>query len=192
MEEVERPDLPSQAWYVKEWNEDRGESQPVPFAKGYKFSFAPEDELYNISISSETGELELFDGRPRSERLVCAQQSITAKSRWSQNGISVQEKRIGYVNQYSIQPGRLCTFQEKFAVIELDKYDNDYPTTASLLHVNADGSKDVVYSAAVTEPISWQRYKYVNFDLQKSMKQVCTLFNMVIRKQNIPDCKRCL
>ncbi|MDI9539160.1 MAG: glycoside hydrolase family 9 protein [Bacteroidota bacterium] len=169
MEEVERPDLPSQAWYVKEWNEDRGESQPVPFAKGYKFSFAPEDELYNISISSETGELELFDGRDRAQNgwyvlsnLITGGKSGDVVAKWH---IRPRVKK-NWVREPNIAFSQVgyAPFQEKFAVIELDKYDNDYPTTASLLHVNADGSKDVVYSAAVTEPISWQRYKYVNFD----------------------------
>ena len=169
MEEVERPDLPSQAWYVKEWNVDRGDSQPVPFAKGYKFSFAPEDELYNISIISDTGELELFDGRDRAQNgwyvlsnLITGGKSGDVVAKWH---IRPRVKK-NWVREPNIAFSQVgyAPFQEKFAVIELDKYDNNYPTTASLLHVNADGSKDVVYTAEVTEPISWQRYKYVNFD----------------------------
>jgi len=169
MEEVERPDLPSQAWYVKEWNVDRGDSQPVPFAKGYKFSFAPEDELYNISIISDTGELELFDGRDRAQNgwyvlsnLITGGKSGDVVAKWH---IRPRVKK-NWVREPNIAFSQVgyAPFQEKFAVIELDKYDNDYPTTASLLHVNADGSKEAVYTAAVTEPISWMRYKYVNFD----------------------------
>ncbi len=169
MAETERPNLPTQAWYVKEWNTDRGESQPVPFAKGYGFSFAPEDELYNISITSDTGELELFDGRDRAQNgwyvlsgLIPSGKSGDVVAKWHirpkviQNW--VREPNIAF-SQAGYAPN-----QEKFAVMELDKYDNNYPTTASLLHVNADGSKDEVYTASVTEPVSWQRYKYVNFD----------------------------
>lgn len=172
MEETERPNLPSQAWYVKEWNADRGESQPNPFAKGYGFSFAPEDELYNISITSDTGELELFDGRDRAQNgwyvlsdLIPGGRNGDVVAKWhirpkvKQNW--VREPNIAF-SQAGYAPE-----QEKFAVMELDKYDNNYPTTASLLHVNADGSKDVVYSADVTAPVSWQRYQYVNFDFSE-------------------------
>ena len=169
MAETERPDLPSQAWYVKEWNTDRGESQPLPFAKGYGFSFAPEDELYNICITSDTGELELFDGRDRAQNgwyvlsgLIPGGKSGDVVAKWhirprvKQNW--VREPNIAF-SQAGYAP-----HQEKFAVMELDKYDSDYPTTASLLHVNADGSRDVVYTADVTAPVPWQRYQYVNFD----------------------------
>lgn len=169
MEEVERPDLPSQTWYVKEWNEDRGESQPVPFAKGYGFSFAPEDELYNISISSDTGELELFDGRDRAQNgwyvlsgLIPGGKSGDVVAQWHIRP-KVIENWVREPNIAFSQAG-YAPYQEKFAVMELDKYDNNYPATASLLRVNADGSKDEVYTASVTEPVSWQRYKYVNFD----------------------------
>ena len=43
MVDTERPNLPSQAWYVQDWNADRGDDQPTPFAAGYGFSLAPED-----------------------------------------------------------------------------------------------------------------------------------------------------
>ncbi len=169
MDETERPDLPDQAWYVKEWNEDRGESQPVPFAKGYGFSFAPEDELYNISISSDTGELELFDGRDRAQNgwyvlsgLIPGGTSGDVVAEWHIRP-RVIENWVREPNVAFSQAG-YAPNQEKFAVMELDKYDNNYPATASLLRVNADGSKDVVYTADVTAPVSWQRYKYVNFD----------------------------
>lgn len=169
MVETERPDLPDQAWYVKEWNVDRGDSQPVPFAKGYKFSFAPEDELYNITIVSDSGELELFDGRDRAQNgwYVLSGQihggssgDVVAKWHIRPRVIRnwVREPNITF-SQAGYAPN-----QEKFAVIELDKYDNDYPSSASLLRVNADGTKDVVYTANVSAPISWMRYKYVNFD----------------------------
>lgn len=169
MAQTERPNLPTQAWYVKDWNTDRGESQPLAFAKGHGFSFAPEDELYNISITSDSGELELFDGRDRAQNgwyvlsdLIPGGNNGDVVAKWhirpkvKQNW--VREPNIAF-SQAGYAPD-----QEKFAVMELDKYDYNYPATASLLHVNADGSKDVVYTADVTDPVSWQRYKYVSFD----------------------------
>ena len=168
MEETERPDL-DQAWYVEDWNTDRGESQPVAFAKGYGFSFAPEDEQCNISITSDSGELELFDGRDRAQNgwyvlsgLISGGKNGDVVAKWHINP-KVEQNWVREPNVAFSQVG-YSPNQEKFAVIELDKYDNNYSKTASLLHVNADGSLDEVYSANVTAPVSWQRYKYVNFD----------------------------
>jgi len=168
MTETKRPNL-TQAWYVQDWNTDRGESQPVSFAKGYGFSFAPEDEQCNISITSDSGELELFDGRDRAQNgwyvlssLISGGKKDDVVAKWhilpkvKQNW--VRDPNIAF-SQAGYAPN-----QEKFAVMELDKYDNNFSKKASLLHVNSDGSKDVVYTADVTAPVSWQRYKYVNFD----------------------------
>ena len=41
MVDTERVDLPSQEWYVKDWNEQRGDDQPAPFATAFGYSFAP-------------------------------------------------------------------------------------------------------------------------------------------------------
>jgi endoglucanase len=169
MVETERPNLPTQAWYVKEWNTLRGESQPLPFAKGYRFTFAPEDELNNISITSDTGALELFDGRDRAQNgwyvlsnLITGGNNGDVVAQWHIRP-KVEQNWVRDPNIAFSQAG-YAPNQEKFAVMELDKYDNDFPTTASLLHVNADGSKDVAYTADVTAPVPWQRYQYVNFD----------------------------
>jgi hypothetical protein len=167
---TERPNLPTQAEYVKQWNEDRGDSQPIPFAAGYKFGFAPEDDLHSISIVSDSGEMELFDGRNRSQNgwfvlsgLITSGKAGDTIIKWH---IRPQVKE-GWVSDPLIafnQAGYL-PLQEKLAVIELDKWDNDYPSEASLLHVNADGSKDTVYTAPIADPpVPWQRYKYAKFD----------------------------
>ncbi|CAG0935949.1 hypothetical protein TFLX_04803 [Thermoflexales bacterium] len=168
MSETTRPNLPSQAWYVKEWNTDRGESQPLPFAKGYRFTFAPEDELYNISITSDTGALDLFDGRDRAQNGWYVLSSLITSGNIGDTVVQwhirpkVKQNWVREPNIAFSQVG-YAPYQEKFAVMELDKWDNNYPTTASLLRLNADGSKDVVYTDTVTAPISWQRFKYVNF-----------------------------
>ena len=166
---TERPNLPTQAWYVKDWNTLRGESQPRPFAKGLGFTFAPEDELNDISITSETGDLELFDGRDRAQNgwyvlsdLITGGKTGDVVAKWHIRP-KVEQNWVREPNIAFSQAGYAPT-QEKFAVMELDKYDNNYPTTASLLHVNGDGSEDVAYTANVTAPVAWQRYKYVNFD----------------------------
>ncbi|WP_343252707.1 glycoside hydrolase family 9 protein [Ligaoa zhengdingensis] len=169
MEDSERADLPSQAWYVQDWNEDRGDAQPLPFATGYEFSFAPEDEYYNINIESNSGELELFDGRNRGQNgwyvlsnLITSGKAGDTIVEWNirpnvKEGW-VREPVVGF-SQAGYSP-----YQEKFAVMELDKWDNDYPTTASLVQVHADGTKEVVHTGSLTEPVNWQRFKYARYD----------------------------
>ena len=166
-----RPNMPGQAWYVQDWNTDRGNSQPVPFAKGMGFQFAPEDPDNNISIKSDTGQMELFDGRNRAQN---GWYVLSELVKGGKNGDTIIQWHIlpnvkdGWVREPNVtfsQAG-YGTDQEKFAVIELDKWDTSFPTSASLLHVNADGSKDVVYTADLTTPASsadWQRYKYRRF-----------------------------
>ncbi|MCY9656435.1 glycoside hydrolase family 9 protein [Paenibacillus chondroitinus] len=175
MSEVERPNFPTQSWYVQDWNTDRGNSQPLPFVEGYGFTFAAEDELNNISITSDTGKLQLYDARDRAQNgwyvlsnLITDGKKGDTVAKWHIRPKVVQnwvrEPNIAF-SQVGYSPN-----QEKFAVIELDKYENNYPSSASLLHVNADGSKEVVYTANVSAPVSWQRYKYVNFDFTSEIK----------------------
>ena len=171
LEQTERPNLPTQAWYVQDWNEDRGNAQPLPFATGYGFTFAPEDPDYSITITSKTddGLLELFDGRNRAQNGwyvlstlinkgdqgdVVAEWDITPNvdKNW------IRKPNVGF-SQVGYSPE-----QEKFAVVELDKWDENYPKEIKLLRVNADGSEDVVKTGTLGEPTAWLRYKDVRFD----------------------------
>ena len=178
MEDTERPDL-SQAWYVQDWNTDRGDAQPLPFAKGYSFSFAPEDESCNISVTSDSGELELYDGRNRAQNgwyvlssLITAGKSGDTAAEW----IIRPNVKKGWVREPVVSFSQVgySPNQEKFAVVELDKWDTDYPTTASLWQVNADGSKVKVHEGALTAATNWQRYKYARYDFSDYNK--CGLY----------------
>ena len=175
MEETERADL-DQEWYVEDWNEDRGNAQPLPFAEGKAFSFAPEDEDYHVTVESETGSMELFDGRNRAQNgwyvlsgLIASGKKGDVVTDWvirpDVHEGWIREPNIGF-SQAGYSPA-----QEKFAVIELDKYDNSYPETASLYQVQADGSRVLVHEARVSgTPTEWQRYKYVRYDFSDYQK----------------------
>ena len=169
LEDVERPDLPTQSWYVKDWNEDRGDAQPLPFATGYAFSFAPEDEDYHIDIQSNKGEMELFDGRNRAQNGWYVLSSLITSGKSGDTIVEwnirpdvhedwVRAPVVGF-SQAGYSPK-----QEKFAVIELDKWDEDYPTTASLVQVQADGTEVVVHTGKLSATTPWQRYKYARYD----------------------------
>ncbi|MDR2903522.1 MAG: hypothetical protein LBU77_03330, partial [Clostridiales bacterium] len=172
-EELERPDFPNQAWYVQDWNAERGDAHPLPFAKGYAFSLAPEDEMNNIVITSESGELEMYDGRNRAQNGWYVLSDLIPSGKAGETIVEWHIKptvQDGWVREPMVafsQAGYELE-QEKFAVIELDQWDNDYPETATLLHVNADGTKDAALTAGVSEDVTaWQRYKYVRFDFSE-------------------------
>ena len=176
MVDTERPDLPSQTWYVKDWNEQRGDAQPLPFATGYAFNFAPEDALSNIAITAANGDLlELYDGRNRAQNgwyvlstLITATNAGETAIEWiiepSVEEGWVREPNVGF-SQVGYSPK-----QEKFAVVELDMWDTDYARDISLWRVNADGSETKVCEKQLPEPAeltSYLRYKYARFDFSE-------------------------
>ena len=172
LEETQRANLPSQAWYVKEWSEMRGPAQPLPFAKGYNWSLAPEDDLYNIKINSKSGELEMYDGRNRAQNgwFVLSNPVQSGKAGdvvvdWDITP-TLQEDWVKQPNIGFSQAGYIPT-GDKFSVIELDKYDTDYVKTAQLVKVNADGSEEVVHSGTVTAPVVWRRYQRVVYNFSE-------------------------
>ena len=169
MEDVERANLPTQAWYVKEWNEERGDAQPLPFATGYTFSLAPESD-YAISVESKTGDiLELYDGRNRAQNGWYVLSSMITNFKAGEVAAewelipTVQKDWVRTPNVGFSQVG-YTPAQQKFATIELDKWDDNYATTASLWRQNADGTETMVHEGTVTEPTAWQRFKYVRYD----------------------------
>ncbi|MBR4132107.1 MAG: glycoside hydrolase family 9 protein, partial [Oscillospiraceae bacterium] len=170
MIETERPNLPSQTWYVKEWNVDRGNDQPAPFATAYGFAFSPEDEETAIDIEAANGDLlELYDGRNRAQNGWYVLSTIISATKPGDVAIAwnirphvkegwVRDPNVGF-SQVGYSP-----YQEKFAVVELDKWDNNYPKTMALYRVNADGSEEVVCEKELGETTNWMRFKYARFD----------------------------
>ena len=67
MELKERARTDDEAWYVKEWNRDRGDYQPVPLTSGRTITLAPEDPQNRVRITSDSGDLHLLDGRNRAQ-----------------------------------------------------------------------------------------------------------------------------
>ncbi len=165
MEETERARTGDQLWYVKDWNEDRGDAQPVPFATGKKMTFASEDDENRIRITSDSGDLELYDGRNRSQNgwfvlrtliptggtEIVWHISADVADDWARKP-NVAHSQAGYEPALS-----------KVAVIELDPAF-DAPETAYLDRVNPDGTYTEVFSANLAAPYAWLRYEYRNFD----------------------------
>lgn len=158
---------PQQVWYVEQWHKVRGYTQPLPFATGHSMTLAAADPLNRVSIVSETGPLELFDGRDKAQNgwFVLRTPIPTGKTR----DAVVWHIRPNYIPDWTRPPmiahsqaGYAADF-EKIAVIELDPNFNA-PGTAKLLRLADDGSFKPVFEGPLSKPTSWLRYNYARFD----------------------------
>jgi hypothetical protein len=168
-EDWPRPDLVGNAWYVDEWNQEKGDAQPRALARGYKFSLAPEDDLVRITVESDQL-LSIFDGRNRSQNgwfTMSSKIPVDAKagqtvatwhikapvpSTWVREP-NLAHSQVGYGTGLS-----------KVAVMEIDKNDKHAPSTATLVRLNADGSYTPVFTGALGTARPWARYNYQDFD----------------------------
>ncbi|MDR1152930.1 MAG: glycoside hydrolase family 9 protein [Bifidobacteriaceae bacterium] len=164
MEVKDRARTDDQAWYVREWNTDRGDYQPVPFAAGKTVTLAPDTEN-RVRVTSDTGEVQLLDGRNRAQNgwfvlrtlFPAGSQQITWHIAADVDTSWVREPNVGH-SQAGYAPG-----QSKVAVIELDP-DFAAPATASVERLNADGTYSTVYTGRLDAAKRWLRYDYRNFD----------------------------
>lgn len=138
----------------------------APFASGKKFVLNPHDDLGKITIESEKGDLVLYDGRMnhnngwfvlRSEFPAGTKEGAvkwiirpTVSKDWRYDPV-VQTSQVGY------HPD-----QKKWAVIELDRRDNDLKQPV-LYRIDADGRKVVKKEDAMVWG-DFFRYNYLQFD----------------------------
>src|SRR5215469_5830729 len=58
-------DEPKKAYYLEDWDKAKGYTQPLPFAEGKSITLGVDDTLARVNVTSDTGDLMLFDGRNR-------------------------------------------------------------------------------------------------------------------------------
>ncbi len=162
-----KPGDPKPVWYVAQWHKAKGYTQPLPFATGKSMILAAGDPLDRVSITSETGPLELFDGRDTAQNgwFVLRTPIPTDKTK----GAVVWHIRPSYIADWTRPPmiahsqaGYASGFS-KVAVIELDPNFNA-PRTAELLRLSKDGTFKKVFEGPVSKPTPWLRYDYAKFD----------------------------
>ena len=142
----------------------------MPMSTGKKLIVDPEEDLQRMTIESHTGDLQLIDGRYEHNNgwfvvrsVVAAGQSRKAIE-WVITPNCVKGWKsdpVIHVSQVGYLPG-----QEKVAIIELDRKDNDLQTPG-LFRINGDGSETEVVSA---KPDSWGqflRYNYLKFNFTR-------------------------
>lgn len=156
------------------YKDDEGETQIVPMAKGKKLTIAPESDHQRMIIENVKGsDLQLLDGRGKHNNGWFVVRSLVPKGatknaiEWLVTPNAIEGWKADPVVQVS-QVGYHPT-QQKIAVIELDKDDNNIQQ-ASLLRVGENGSYQTVLK---TTPKNWGkflRYNYLQFDFTTVQK----------------------
>ncbi len=156
--------------YPSGLKEINGKANPVALAQGQHLVLAPEDIERRISIQSSGSALELYDGRGKAQngwfvvRSKIPANKTGAVIEWQIDAATVKNwirKPMIAHSQVGYHPA-----QKKVAVIELDARDKKIGK-ASLLKVNADGTRKTILSE---KPKSWGkylRYEYRQFDFTK-------------------------
>lgn len=150
--------------------DDRGRGEflvPQALATGKQIVLAPEDDNLSVSIKSDQ-DVSLFDGRLLAQNGTFVVRSLLPAGKtgkvleWymelnvDQNWI--RKPNIG-ISQVGYTPA-----QKKVAVVEIDKNDV-IPSTADIIRVMPDGSKQVAKKAQVKEwGVYNNRYNYVQID----------------------------
>ena len=156
--------------YPSGLKEINGKANPIALAQGQRVVLAPEDIQRRISIQSFGSPLELYDGRGKAQNgWFVLRSKIPANKtgtviEWQIDASTVKdwlrEPMIAH-SQVGYHPA-----QKKVAVIELDVRDTKIQK-ASLIKINADGTRKTVLSE---KPKSWGkylRYEYRQFDFSK-------------------------
>lgn len=156
------------------YKDDEGETQIVPMAKGKKLTIAPESDRQRMIIENVNGnDLQLLDGRGKHNNGWFVVRSLVAKGatknaiEWVVTPNAIEGWKadpVVQVSQVGYHPA-----QQKIAVIELDKNDNNIQQ-ASLLRVEENGGYQTILK---TTPKNWGkflRYNYLQFDFTSVQK----------------------
>ena len=143
------------------------QEQPVPLSSGHRIVLSPEDPTTRVTITSETGPVELYDARNQAQNgwfvvrtLIPADRTENAVvwhvrpnviPNWTRPPV-VSYNQVGYTPERS-----------KVAVIELDP-NYDAPKTARVLWVTPEGEYREVFHGAIRPWGKWMRYQYAHFD----------------------------
>jgi hypothetical protein len=168
-EDWPRPTLIGNAWYVDQWNTEKGDDQPRAFARGYKFNLAPEDDEVHVSVESKNL-LSIYDGRNRSQNgWFTMSQTIPTGSK---AGETVAEWHIqAPVQRNWVRPTSIAHSQagyapglSKVAVMEIDSNEANPPAQAMLKRLNPNGEYTTVFTDNIGPGRQWARYTYRDFD----------------------------
>ena len=161
------PNDPKRVWYVEQWHKAEGYTEPLPFASGESVTLAATDPLNRISISSESGPIQMFDGRDKAQNGWFVLRTLIPAGKTKD--ALVWHIRPNYIPDWTrptmiahTQAGYAADFP-KTAVLELDP-NSAVSGTAKLLRLSDDGSLKEAFEGPVSTPTRWLRYLYSKFD----------------------------
>ena len=142
-------------------------AEPLPLASGQTIVLAPEDEAHRVTLRSDGGTIDMYDGRNQ------------ANNGWFVLRGALPAKRAGKILEWTIEASSdpawvrppvighsqlgYAPEQRKVAVIELDP-NAPAGGQAKLVRINADGSSAVALTAAPKPWGKYLRYNYQTFD----------------------------
>jgi len=160
-------DEPKKAYYLEDWDKAKGYTQPLPFASGRSITLGVDDAQARVSVTSETADLMLFDGRSRAQNGWFVLRSLIPAGKTT--GAIVWHIRPDVIPNWT-RPPMIAHSQvgyapgfSKVAVLELDpKFTG--PQTAKVLRLMEDGSYKQAFEGPITPATTWLRYVYSKFD----------------------------
>ncbi len=162
-----KPDDPKRVWWVEQWHQAEGYTEPLPFATGQSVTLAANDPLNRITVTSDSGPIGIFDGRDKAQNGWFVLRTLIPAGKTKD--ALVWHIRPNYIPGWTRPPaiehsqaGYAPDFQ-KIAMLELDP-NFKAPATAQLLRLSDDGSFKKVFEAPVSAPTPWLRYSYRKFD----------------------------
>jgi endoglucanase len=160
-------DEPKKAYYLEDWDKEKGYTQPLPFAEGKSITLGIDDPLARVNVKSDTANLMLFDGRARAQNGWFVLRSLIPSGKTT--GAIVWHIRPDVIPNWT-RPPMIAHSQvgyapgfSKVAVLELDpKYNG--PKTAKVLRLMEDGSYRQAFEGPIAASTPWLRYVYSKFD----------------------------
>jgi endoglucanase len=144
-----------------------GVAQAVALASGQRMVLSPEDPLTRVAITSDGGQISLYDGRNKAQNGWFVVRTLIPAGKtkdvvvWHVHPNMIpgwtRPPVVAY-NQVGYTPGR-----SKVAVLELDPLYNA-PKTARVLRLSPDGEYREVLRGEIKPWGKWLRYQYAHFD----------------------------
>jgi hypothetical protein len=141
--------------------------EQLPLAHSKRIVLSPEDPLTRVAITSDSGDIMLFDGRNKAQNGWFVVRTLVPADKtgdvvvWHVHPNVIpgwtRAPVVGY-NQVGYTPER-----EKAAVIELDPL-HQVPSTARVLQIAPDGNLREVFQGQLKPWGKWLRYQYSTFD----------------------------
>lgn len=160
-------DEPKKAYYLEDWDKAKGYTQPIPFATGRTITLGADDALARVTVTSDTADLMLFDGRARAQNGWFVLRSLIPTG--VTQGAIVWHVRPDVIPNWTRPPmiahsqvGYAPDFA-KVAVLELDPNYRG-PKAARVLRLMEDGSYQKSFEGPITPATPWLRYVYSKFD----------------------------